>query len=250
VDQKRLLVSLTTILPAQLAGDLVDDFMLVRQDFSTKTLGRSSPGKFVETVVQCLQHMSRGSHDLKPDVEDYLQRRVENEAKLPDDLRICAARMARSMYALRSRRNIVHKGTVDINSYDLAYLHHAASWMLAEFLRQSSGITMEEAGSLIAQIHAPIDELVENIEGVLLVHADVSIEDEITLLLRTRHPDYVPLAALKTSLVGRNPGTLGNKLRQLVDGKILFGNPKTGYKLTQSGFKNAGKIRQRLAMAA
>ncbi len=250
MDKKRLLASLATVLPAQLAADLVDDFMIVRQDFSTKTLGRSSPGKFVETVVQCLQHLSSGSHDLKPDVEDYLQRRVEHEAKIPDDLRICAARMARSIYTLRSRRNIVHKGMVDPNSYDLAYLHHAASWMLAEFLRQASGITMEEAGSLIAQIHTPIDEIIEDIDGVLLVHADVSLEDEITLLLRSRYPDYVPLAAIKTSLVSRNSGTLGNKLRELVSRKLLFGNPKIGYKLTQAGVKNAGEIRRHLAMAA
>src|SRR2546425_12985099 len=101
---------------------------------------------------------------------------------------------------------------VDPNSYDLAYLHHAASWVLAEFLRQSSGLTMEEAGSLIAQIHAPIDEIIEEIDGVRLVHADVSFEDEILLLLRSHYPDYVPLPAIRISLASRNQGTLGNKL--------------------------------------
>lgn len=249
MDRKRLVTALSPMFP-KLAEDLVEDFMIIRQDFSTKTLGRSSPGKFVETVVQCLQHLARGSFDTKPDVEDYLYRRVENEAKLPDDLRICAARIARSIYTLRNRRNIAHKGMVDPNTYDLAYLHHAASWVLAEFLRQSSGLTMEQAGSLIAQIHAPIDEIIEDIDGVRLVHADVSIDDEIFLLLRSHYPDYVPLASIRTSLASRNQGTLGNKLRALVSRKLIFGRPETGYKLTLTGFKRAAEITRRVTVAA
>jgi hypothetical protein len=249
VDRKRLVIALSPMFP-KLAEELVEDFMIIRQDFSTKTLGRSSPGKFVETVVQCLQYLARGSFDAKPDVEDYLYRRAENEAKLPDDLRICAARIARSIYTLRNRRNIAHKGMVDPNTYDLAYLHHAASWVLAEFLRQSSGLTMEEAGSLIAQIHAPIDEIVEDIDGVRLVHADVSIDDEIFLLLRSHYPDYVPLASIRTSLASRNQGTLGNKLRTLVSRKLIFGRPETGYKLTIAGFKRAVEITRHVSAAA
>lgn len=250
MNRAHLVAALSSILPSKLAEDLVEEFILIRQDFSTKTLGRSSPGKFVETVVQCLQQLARGSYDAKPDVEGFLQRRVENETKLAEDLRVCAARIARSMYTLRNRRNIAHKGLVDPNSYDLAYLHHGASWLLAEFLRQSSGLTMEEAGSLIAQIHAPIDEIIEEIDGVTLVHADVSIEDEITLLLRSHYPDYVPLASIRSSLVSRNQGTLGNKLREMVSTKRIFGNPSTGYKLTLSGLKKAGDIGRRLTMAA
>jgi len=250
LDRKRLTLALSTMLPAQLAAELVEDFMIVRQDFSNKTLGRSSPGKFVETIVQCLQHLARGSHDLKPDVEKYLHCHVENESMLPGDLRVCAARICRSIYTLRSRRNIVHKGMVDPNIYDLAYIHHAASWVLAEFLRQAKGIKMAEAGSLIAQLHAPIDEIVEDIDGVRLVHADVSLDEEVILLLRSHYPDYVSLAAIKTSLVGRNQGTLGNKLRALVDRKAIFGNPKMGYRLTQAGFKSSVEIGKRLAIAA
>jgi hypothetical protein len=139
---------------------------------------------------------------------------------------------------------------VDPNSYDLAFLHAAASWIMAEFLRQASGVTMEEAGALIAQIHAPIDEIVEDIDGVRLVHADVSIEDEVRLLLRSHYPDYVPLAAVKTSLVNRNPGTLGNKLRALVGRKEIFGSPKSGYRLTQAGYKSAAEITYRLSVDA
>lgn len=246
MDRKRLEQALSTTLPPQLAAELVEDFMIIRQDFSTKTLGRSSPGKFVETVVQCFQHVAGHTYDTKPDVDDYLNARVENEAALHPDLRFCAGRIARAAYTLRNRRNIVHKGKVDPNTHDLAYLHHTASWIVAEFLRHAAGIKMEEAGALIAQIQAPIDELVEDIDGVRLVHASISLEEEITILLRSHYPEYVPLSSLKDSLVGRNEGTVGNKLRAMVEDKLIFGNPKTGYKLTQAGYKSATEIRGRL----
>jgi hypothetical protein len=250
VDQKRLITALSTMLPAKLAEELVEEFITLRQDFSTKTFGRAAPGKFVETTVQCFQHLARGAYDAKPSVDDYLNVRLENEKNLPEDLRICAGRIARSVYTLRNKRNIAHKGDVDPNNYDLAFLHQAASWMLAEFLRHATRVTMTEAGALIAQIQAPIDEIVEDIEGVRLVHADVPIEDEIKLLLRSQYPEKLLLTSIKASLVGRNSGTLGNKLRALVNKKEIFGDPKTGYRLTLTGFKKATELTRRLSIAA
>ncbi len=250
MDIQRLISALSTILPQKLAAELVEDFVKTRQDFSTKTLERSSPGKLVETVVQCFQHLATGKHDEKPDVDKYLDARLENETKVPEDLRICAGRVARSIYTMRNRRNIAHKGKVDSNIFDLAYLHHATSWIVAEFLRQASGISMHEAGALIAQVQAPVSEIVEEIEGVRLVHADVSLEDEIKILLHSHYPNYVELKAIKTSLVGRNQKSLGNKLRELVEEKQVFGNPATGYRLTLTGWKNTETTIRTIALAA
>ncbi|MBZ0148798.1 MAG: hypothetical protein K8F62_14840 [Pseudorhodoplanes sp.] len=115
MDTKRLITALATLLPRNLAEELVADFIKVRQDFSTKTLERSSPGKFVETVVQCLQHLSTGKFDRKPEVDKYLDKKLENETRIPEDLRVCAGRVARSIYTMRNRRNIAHKGQVDPN---------------------------------------------------------------------------------------------------------------------------------------
>jgi hypothetical protein len=250
VEQRRLVSALSTTLPQKLAEELVEEFMTLRRDFSTKTFGRGAPGKFVETAVQCFQHLGHGSYDDKPSVDDYLNSRLEGEKNLPEGLRLCAGRIARSMYTLRNKRNIAHKGDVDPNNYDLAFLHQAASWMLAEFLRHATSITMTEAGALIAQIQAPIDELVEDIEGIRLVHADVSLEDEIKILLRSVYPEKVLLASIKLSLVGRHPGTLGNKLRELVDRKEVFGDSKAGYRLTLTGFKSATERTRGLSISA
>jgi hypothetical protein len=57
--------------------------------------------------------------DQKPNVDEYLNRKAELESKLPEDLRICAARIARAMYTLRNKRNVAHKGQMDPNTIDI-----------------------------------------------------------------------------------------------------------------------------------
>src|SRR5438034_11586914 len=100
MDRLRLQRALAKIVPTGLADALVSDFLQIRQDYATKTLGRAAPGKFVETFVQILQYMARGSYGAVPKVDHYLDKQVEQETALRDGLRTCAARMARSIYTL------------------------------------------------------------------------------------------------------------------------------------------------------
>ena len=159
MDEARLASALSNLFGPELARDLVKEYVNIRIDYATKTFGRASAGKFVETFVQGLQQIAKGSHEAKPNVEDFLSKRVENETALPEGLRICAARIARSLYALRNKRNIAHKGEVDPNSYDLAYLHQASSWIVAELIRNSSSLPMQEAGALVEIIQIPMGSL-------------------------------------------------------------------------------------------
>lgn len=235
MDNARLSRALSSSLSPKLAQALVADFLKIRQDLATKTLERASCGKFVETLVQCLQHIATGSYETKPNVDAYLNKRVENETALPEDLRICAARIARSIYTLRNKRNIAHKNAVDPNTYDLAFAHRGAAWIMAELLRNASGITMQEAGAMIELVQAPVGTLVEEIDGVRLVHADVSVRGEILILLHSRYPDRLPVAAILQSTVGRTAKSVRNRIRELQEAKLLHGDETIGYRLTQAG---------------
>ena len=177
MDENRLVQSLTGLTGKLLATDLVSEFVKIRRDYATKTLERVAPGKFVETFLQCLQYIATGNYEDNPNVNNYLTTKVEQEVSLSDGLRICGSRIARSMYTLRNKRNIAHKGEVDPNTYDLAFLNQGAacferegtddpsSPIMAEMIRNSSSITMEEAGDLVELIQTPIGTLVEEIEG-------------------------------------------------------------------------------------
>lgn len=196
----------------------------------------------METFVQCLQHLATGNYDSKPDVDMFLDKQAANLVVLPEGLRICGARVARSMYTLRNKRNIAHKNDVDPNSYDLGFLHQSAAWIIAEMLRSATGITMQEAGKLIELVQMPVGTLVEEIDGTRLVHANLSIPDELLVLLHSHYPDVVPLPDILTSLGRRNAGSVKNKLPELWDKKLIQGDTKAGYRLTQAGYAEAVRI--------
>ena len=234
MDEARLASALTGLLSQTLAEELAADFVKIRRDYATKTLERASPGKFVETLVQCLQYIDTGNYDAKPSVDAYLNTKVE-QTGLPEGLRICAARVGRSVYTLRNKRNIAHKNEVDPNSIDLAYVHQGAAWVMAELIRNATGLTMEEAGALIELVQAPIGTLVEEIDGMRLIHAEVSVRVELLILFHSHYPDVVPMKDILASLSRRSAGTVKNRLRDLHGEKLAHGNAKAGYRLTQAG---------------
>ncbi|WP_167648313.1 hypothetical protein [Mameliella alba] len=239
MQRNRLIAALTGLVGSDLAEDITDHFLKIRQDVATQTLERASPGKFVETFVQCIQYISRGSYDAKPSVDNYLNMRCENDTGLPDGLRFSACRIARSMYTMRNKRNIAHNGEVDPNRYDLAYLHHAASWIMAELMRSASGVPMAEAGKMIELLQTPAGTLVEEIDGVRLVHADVSTRIELLILLHSHYPEYVPIDSIKSTLSRRSASSIRGRIGDLKGEKLVFGDNATGYRLTTAGHTTA-----------
>lgn len=235
MDEARLTKALTPSLSSQLAGELVCDFVKLRRDVATLTFERASLGKFVETFVQCLQHLATGAYDEKPDVDGYLSKQAEN-TKLPEGLRICAARLARFIYTLRNKRNIAHKNPVDPNRFDLALAHEGAAWIMAELLRDATKVSMEEAGALIELVQTPVGTLVEEIEGVRLIHADTSVRGEVLILLHSHYPERVSVEAILATMRSRSAGSVRNRLSELRIEKFIFGDATGGYRLTQAGF--------------
>lgn len=247
MDKSRLITALSNILDPALADAIVGHFVQLRRDAAAKTLERAVAGKFVEVFVQCLQWISAKKYDAKPNVDDYLSKRAENDPAIPEGLRIAGARVARSIYTFRNKRNVAHIGEVDPNSIDLAYTAHGSTWIVSELLRVATGLKMEEAGRLIELLHAPIGQLVEEIDGVRLVHGKVTLEEELLILLHSHYPDYVAMADIQATTKLRNVGSVGNKLRELVGEKLIVGDTKKGYKLTTPGFNAAVAVVQQKA---
>lgn len=245
MDETRLAGAIESLVGKALALEITADFLKLRRDVATGTLERASAGKFVESFVQCLQAMSSGTHCGAPSVDDYLKNRVENDTTLPDGLRLCGSRVARSMYTMRNKRNIAHKGEIDPNRIDLEFTHHGAAWIMAELLRTATGITMEEAGALIELVRLPVGTLVEEIDGARMVHAKVPLRLEILFLLHSQHPTPVTAAQL-VEWVGKNAAATRSRLSELRKRRLIVGNASKGFKLTSTGYTTASEEIQRL----
>jgi hypothetical protein len=159
---------------------------------------------------------------------------------------ICAARIARSMYTLRNKRNIAHKNEVDPNTIDLRFCYTAAGWIMSELIRRATGVSMEDAGALIELLGTPVGSLVEEIDRTRLVHAKVSIRVELLILLHSHYPDRLALANIMKSLANRSASAVRGRIGELQKEKLLHGDPKNGFRLTQAGHSTASDEIRRL----
>ena len=243
MDRKGLIEALSQRIPKGLATDLVDEFLQIRRDVSTSTLGRSAPGKFVETVVQLLQQLQTGSFERQPRVDEYLRALESGGGSLDDGLRMCGGRIARAMYALRNKRNISHKGRVDPNTADLRFLLAGAQWIVAELIRLTGALSMEEAGRLVEHVQIPIGGVVEDFgDRRIVVIRDLSTREELLVLLHSHYPDLVMGANLVSALDRRSPKTVRNSTSTLWQERLIEGSSKDGYRLTSPGVREAIRI--------
>jgi hypothetical protein len=206
---------------------------------------RVSGGKFIETVVQCLQFLEKGSFVVQPSVDAYLKNLECTAPTLPDDLRITLCRIARACYTVRNKRNVAHKGEVDPNVYDLRFIFAGCQWILSELLRQGSKIDKAAAGRLIEFVQIPASEIVESIGTTRVVHGDLNVEDEIIVLLNSYYPEFVKRADIGQSLCRRSTSAVSNALTRLYAAKLVH-KEKAGFKLTATGVKKALEIIQKL----
>jgi hypothetical protein len=165
---------LRSFLPSPVADGLADQYRILRRDVVTSTLGRSAPGKFVEHFVQALQHICTGSYDQSPNVDHFLRTVESTYPTLDEGLRICGARLARSMYSLRSKRNIAHIGSIDPNIADLKLLLSSADWILCELLRQYTPSTSHDAEHVVASVLTPLSPVLEDIDEQKIVLGELS----------------------------------------------------------------------------
>lgn len=249
-----LISELQNYLPSELAEDIVKQFLSIRTDVATSTLERSTPGKFVETVVQILQYLSTGTYSQSfkvGEIDDFLKNTDGYPVNFPPDLKINVTRIARGMYSLRSKRSIIHKGTVDPNIYDLRYLYSSAQWILSEIIRNILSVDMDTASQLVEFIQVPVSPLVEDFgdfSNRRLVLASGTAAEELLALLLFYYPNPISTSQLYKDMNRRNKSTVANAIKSLFKKKLIEGNSTLGYKLTLLGHQSATEITKKLAV--
>jgi len=237
-----LIEQLKTFIPSSLASDIVKIFLQIRSDVSTETLERSTPGKFVETVVQILQFMETTQYEQSPKVDDYLRTLESRQSNLSDDLRISLSRVARAIYTLRNKRNIAHKGGVDPNIYDLRFIYSASQWMLSEITRHLLSTDIGTTSKLIEYIQIPISPLVEDFGDKRLVLIGGTAEEELLTLLFHYFPHPVLQSQIHKDMDRRANSTVSNTMTATYNKRLVEGDRHKGYKLTSLGYRHAVDI--------
>lgn len=246
-----LQAALALRLPSRLAAELAEDYLHMRQDVLTQTLGRGAPGRFVESTVQALQFLEKGKYAEKPNVEEFLRTLETRETPLDDSLKLCLSRLARAMYAIRSKRDIVHKNGGVAAHDDLALLEAVAKWVIIELLRQPP--TRDDANDVTIRasqfVRAPVGAFVEDVGGRRLINGAANADDEVLLFIHSFHPQPVTAARVAKELNRRGKSTVYGSLKKLWDARLLDGDSSSGYILTSSGLRRVVELANELARA-
>ena len=243
MDKIKLAQAIERLVGRELAEQLMSDFAKLRQDVHAGTLEQTSAGKFVESFVDCLVQISGEHVSNSTGVDRYLNDVVVHKEAVPEGLRVCGSRVARAIYTLRNRRNIVHKNDIDPNKVDLEFTYHAAAWIVAELIRAASDkTTMEEAQRLIDIVMAPVYPLVDEFDDELTVQANVTARVQVLILLHRKYPEPAYLQQLYT-WTKCLPSTVRSTLHKMGNDSLVIGNSRKGYRLTSRGYTVAvGKI--------
>lgn len=241
---KELIDELSKHIPTNLASDLVKYFLQIRADLAVELLERSAPGKFIETVVQILQFLESGNFKENPNVDEYLKNLESRQTELPDDLRITLARVARSNYTLRNKRNIAHKGTVDPNIYDLRHIFSSTQWIMSELTRHLFLTDVNTSNKLIEFIQIPATPYVDDFGDKRLVLKPASSFEELLILLLHYYPNPVLLPQIEKDMDRRARSTISNSILSTYRQRLIDGNRQTGYWLTSLGYAEALRIIQ------
>lgn len=239
MNSDELISKLSTQLPDNLAKELVSFFVKLRNEVASETLEKSSPGKFIETVVQVLQFLDTGTYEKKTKVDEYLKNLDNQSNNLPENLRVTMARVARANYTLRNKRSIAHKGEIDPNIYDLRYLFSASQWILSELVRHIISGDMNVSGKIIEEIQVPANPIVENFEDKRLVLVSGTTEDELLILLSYYYPQYTSVSQIHLDMNRRDSSTVSHVITSTYNKKLIEGDRQKGYKLTTIGYQEA-----------
>jgi hypothetical protein len=181
-----------TILKTAYPADVVDALLAAYTEIeSNYALGKwkaseLDAGHFVEAARRMLESKLFGAHtaigtDL-PKLTDKEMVRYENGTG-DDAFRILIPRVLRSVYGIRSKRGIAHVGAVSPNEMDATLILYSTKWVLAEFLRKTSGMS-------VAETQKAVDTIIERRLSVLWKHngltrvlSDIGTREQVLVLL-------------------------------------------------------------------
>ncbi|NKB89196.1 MAG: hypothetical protein GKS06_13345 [Acidobacteria bacterium] len=238
---------MSPVLPGVVAGGLAEEFVSLRFDAATGATNSSAGGRLVERFVQALQHLEEERFEERPDVDRYLRTLESRTARLTDDLRICGARVARALYAVRNKRDVVHVGPVDSSKSDLRYCLAAATWLMAELVRQCAGGSMDEAAAVVAEIERPVTGVIEQRGEKKLVLAGLPVAKEILVLLNSHYPDPVPRRQLHEWMGRTSPASVGKRLGELYNRRLVEEWGEDDSTLTEIGLAEAQRVLRDIA---
>lgn len=236
-------------IPSKLCEDLVGFYQEIMHEVLTSNLGKSTVGKFVETIVQIFQSLDqcRAGYEMRiNNVDSELSSTYESRtlSGIPDDSRLAIGRIARAMYCLRNKRSIAHKNALDPNLVDLTVVLQCAKWILAELVRLATNSPSQQAKDIIEDLQRPLLPLVEEVLGkqVVLDPNLTTKQEVLIILLHNYGSGPISRKELGKATDRRSSSAVSDALTALKKQRLVESTNSDGIILTRLGLSEVERL--------
>lgn len=198
-------------------------------------------GKFSEAILALIENKISGKNVNLDKVNfDELYKKIVNYPKSDakdEVLTLAMPRVARSVYTLRSKKDVVHIKTVDPDFIDSVYCVTACDWMLSELAFLLLKANEKEVYEMVNSVLKKKIPLIEEFEDgtIVILKTNLSRSDEILLALYHNYPRRASNLDLASIL--KIPRQIIYTYLQRLEEQRLIHRTESGSKLTQLGIK-------------
>lgn len=202
IDPQKLLSGI----PKHLRDPLIDEYRGICTAFNEGRwkLAALDAGRFCEVVYTIIHGAVVGPYASSPQKPNNFVgacRAMESATPVlvgDRSLRILIPRILPALYEVRNNRNIGHVGgDVAPNKMDATFVRDSASWILAELVRVSHGISTSEAQIAVDALVARTHPLVWEIDGIKRVLSPGLTAAKKSLILLYATPGWIEIRKLK-----------------------------------------------------
>lgn len=245
----QILADLSSSIDPGIAADLVTSYVDVVTRYRKGDIDGclSASGKFVENTLRAVEFLRSGKVLAEIKNASKTKTAIENDPKLPESLRLLVPRIATAMvYDIRSKRGAVHVKEIDPRQIDASLAVHAASWVLAEFLRLFHVSDESQVSAAMASLMRTYIPFIESFAGEEVVTRQVKCELELLLLLANAESDG--LDRKQIGLASKyKPSTITNTLGKLAVDRYIHQTVNRRYYVTGPGEQRTSQLLAELA---
>lgn len=192
-------------------------------------------GKYVEHTLRAIEFIRSGAAPNEIKAPHQTVKDIEKDTRLPEGLRILIPRIAHAMiYDIRSKRGAIHVKEIDPRAIDAALCVQAASWVMAEFLRQYHSGDERAVALAMDTLMRPHIPFIEQFGDEHVVTKKVPCEVELLLLLSREAPRGLDRKALGQSSKCP-PSTVTRTIQRLDDARHVHRTQDGRYHITGTG---------------
>lgn len=180
-------------------------------------------GHFVEAVRRIIESELFGQYtpfgDQLPNFNDQILKRYEQQQG-HESFRMLIPRILKSIYNIRNKRGVGHINDISPNEMDATMILYNVKWVLAEIIRLSTNLSIQETQKIIDTITERNTELLWKSDDIYRVlNTNINAKEQVIILLYDESPQK--LEELQNTIEYRNSTNFLKIIRELHKKRFL-----------------------------